>query len=97
MTTAITIPDEIFERLRSIAEERHTSVDALVREALEEKALSLRPLPSSLGAGDSGYTNTARESATFRPKPTSLGIGASGYTYTYQRSTEERPEPRSRR
>jgi hypothetical protein len=38
--TIISIPDELLQRLRVMAAERRTSIAALVREALEEKARS---------------------------------------------------------
>ncbi|MBI4311922.1 MAG: ribbon-helix-helix protein, CopG family [Chloroflexi bacterium] len=69
--TTISIPDELLERLRLMAAERRTSMAALVREALEEKARSYRPKPKSLGIGASGHTDTARRSADFRPEPRS--------------------------
>lgn len=42
---------------------------AVVREALEEKVASSRPLPRSLGSGASGRTDTARRTAEERAAP----------------------------
>lgn len=42
-----------------MATERQTSIAALVREALEEKLLTFRPRPRSLGIGASGHRDTA--------------------------------------
>ncbi|MDO8530558.1 MAG: ribbon-helix-helix protein, CopG family [Dehalococcoidia bacterium] len=67
--TTMSIPEELLKRLRLIAAERGTSVAALVREALEEKAGSYRPRPRSLGIGASGRTNTARRTAEERAEP----------------------------
>jgi len=55
----IEAPQDVIERLRRQAEERGVSVEIVVREALEEKARSCRPLPRSLSMGDSGYTDTS--------------------------------------
>ncbi len=67
--TTISIPDELLDRLRMMAAERRTSMAALVREALEEKAKSYRPPPRSLGMGASGHTDTARRTGDARPEP----------------------------
>jgi metal-responsive CopG/Arc/MetJ family transcriptional regulator len=69
--TTISIPEELLQRLRVIAAERRTSIAALVREALEEKANTHRPKPKSLGIGDSGYTDTSTRTAIERPEPRS--------------------------
>ena len=69
--TTISLSDELFERVRRVAAERHTSIAALVREALQEKLRNHRPLPRSLGAGASGQTDTARRSSDERPVPRS--------------------------
>ncbi len=69
--TTISIPEELHKRLRLIAAERRTSMAALVREALEEKADTYRPKPKSLGIGDSGYTDTSMRTTTERPEPRS--------------------------
>ena len=58
--TTLSLPEELLERLRLMAAERHTSIAQVMREALEEKAKSFRPKPKSIGIGDSGYTDTAR-------------------------------------
>jgi len=67
--TTIVAPDEILERLRSLAAERGVSLAAVIREALEEKAGRHRPKPQSLGMGASGYTDTAQRSGDERPEP----------------------------
>ncbi len=69
--TTISIPDELLQRVRMIAAERRTSMAALVREALEEKARSYRPRPRSWGIGASGYTDTASKAGDMRPEPRS--------------------------
>jgi metal-responsive CopG/Arc/MetJ family transcriptional regulator len=67
--TTISIPDELLQRLRVMAAERRTSIAALVREALEEKARSYRPRPRSLGIGASGHTDTSRRTSEERAEP----------------------------
>jgi hypothetical protein len=69
--TTIVAPEELLQRLRLVAAERGTSLAALIREALEEKARGHRPRPRSLGIGASGYTDTARRTADERPEPRS--------------------------
>lgn len=69
--TTISIPDELLQRLRMIAAERRTSMAALVREALEEKAKSYRPRPRSWGIGASGQTDTASKAGDLQPEPRS--------------------------
>ncbi|MBI4312186.1 MAG: ribbon-helix-helix protein, CopG family [Chloroflexi bacterium] len=69
--TTISIPEELLQRLRMIAAERRTSMAALVREALEEKARSYRPRPRSWGIGASGYTDTASNAGDIQPEPRS--------------------------
>jgi hypothetical protein len=62
-------PEDLLLRLRRMAAEHNMSVASLIREALEEKVKSHRPRPRSLGIGASGYTDTARRTATDRPEP----------------------------
>jgi metal-responsive CopG/Arc/MetJ family transcriptional regulator len=69
--TTISIPDELLQRLRLIAAERRTSIAALVREALDEKVKSHRPLPRSWGIGASGHADTASKAGDIRPEPRS--------------------------
>ncbi len=69
--TTISMPEELLQKLRLMAAERRTSMAALVREALEEKARSYRPRPRSWGIGASGYTDTARKAGDIRPEPRS--------------------------
>lgn len=67
--TTLSLPSELLQRLRLIAAEQRTSMAAIIRAALEEKASELRPRPRSLGMGDSGHTDTARRSGDERPQP----------------------------
>lgn len=67
--TTISIPDELLERLRMMASENHTSMAALIREALEEKAKTYHARPRSLGIGSSGHSDTARRTGDTRPEP----------------------------
>ena len=67
--TTISLPEELLDRLRRIAAERHTSMATLVREALEEKVGHYRPAPRSLGIGASGCTDTARRAGDERAEP----------------------------
>ncbi len=69
--TTISLPEELLERLRAMAAERRTSMAALIREALEEKAKSYRPRPRSWGIGASGHTDTASKAGDMRPEPRS--------------------------
>ena len=64
--TTISIPAELLQTLRLMAAERITSMAALVREALDEKARTYRPRPRSLGIGSSGHTDTARRTGEER-------------------------------
>jgi hypothetical protein len=104
--TTITAPDELLQRLRHVADERHMSLAALIREALEEKAQYKRSRLRSLGIGASDHTDTAQRAGDgpdelaekdqcHRPRPRSLGIGDSGHTDTARRTGDERPVPRS--
>jgi hypothetical protein len=67
--TTIVAPEELLQRLRQVAAERGTSMASLIREALEEKVHSYRPLPRSLGSGDSGRTDISRRTGEERPEP----------------------------
>jgi len=67
--TTISLPERLLKRLRLMAAERATSMAALIREALEEKAARHRPRPRSLGIGASGYSGTARRTVEERPEP----------------------------
>jgi hypothetical protein len=57
--TTISLPRELIIRLRVMAAERRTSMAAIIREAIEEKAALQRPKPK-LGIFDSGHTDTSR-------------------------------------
>jgi hypothetical protein len=69
--TTIVAPEELLHRLRRVAAERGTSVAAVIREALEEKAASHRPKPRSLGIGASGHSDTSHRIGEegFVPQP----------------------------
>jgi|tagenome__1003787_1003787.scaffolds.fasta_scaffold19836148_1 Arc/MetJ-type ribon-helix-helix transcriptional regulator len=75
--TTISAPDETLEKIRQIAAERHVSMADVIREALEEKAARHitvpreRRLPTSLGAGASGHTDTSVRIGEERPEPRS--------------------------
>jgi metal-responsive CopG/Arc/MetJ family transcriptional regulator len=69
--TTIMVPDELLQRLRRIAAEQGSSMAAVMREALEEKAQSYHPKPRSLGIGASGVAGTARRAGDERPVPRS--------------------------
>jgi predicted transcriptional regulator len=69
--TTIVAPDELLARLRRIADERNTSLAAVIREALEEKASSHRPKPKSIAIASSARTDTARRAGEERPVPRS--------------------------
>lgn len=68
--TTISLPDDLLKRLRVRAAERGISMAAVVREALEEKAVGSRPKPKSLGIIASGEGDLARRSADdiFEPR-----------------------------
>jgi hypothetical protein len=66
--TTLVIPDDLHQRLRQIAAERDVSMATVVREALEERVARARPLPRSLGVGDSGTTDTAPRAAAGGPE-----------------------------
>ena len=69
--TTISLPEKLLDRMRRIAAERHTSMAALVREALEEKVGRYRPAPRSLAIGASGCADTARRTVDERAEPRS--------------------------
>jgi metal-responsive CopG/Arc/MetJ family transcriptional regulator len=69
--TTISLPEDLLDRLRSVAAERRTSMAELVREALQEKVARHRPRPRSLGIGASGHRDTARRAGDERPEPRS--------------------------
>jgi plasmid stability protein len=58
--TTISLPREVIVRLRIMAAERRTSMSAIIREAIEEKAAAKRRPTPKLGIFDSGYTDTSR-------------------------------------
>ena len=67
--TTISLPEELLQRLRLMALDRQTSMAALIREVLEEKATDHHPRPRSLGIGASGHGDTARRTTDERPVP----------------------------
>jgi predicted transcriptional regulator len=69
--TTVSLPRELIARLRVMAIERHTSMAAIIREALEEKAARARPKPKSIGMGESQYTDTGERLANERQPPRS--------------------------
>jgi hypothetical protein len=69
--TTIMADEVVVDRLRRLAQERSVSFAEVVREALEEKARSYRPKPTSLGAGQSAPSRTAARAASRRQPPRS--------------------------
>lgn len=69
--TTILADDEVVERLRRLARERGVSLAQVVREALDEKAKSFAPKPTSLGAGTSSAGSSARAESSTRQPPRS--------------------------
>ncbi|HLI44301.1 MAG TPA: ribbon-helix-helix protein, CopG family [Acidimicrobiales bacterium] len=69
--TTIMADEPTLAALRELARERQVSFAAVVREALEEKARSFRPRPTSLGAGASSRASTGRTAAARRQPPRS--------------------------
>jgi metal-responsive CopG/Arc/MetJ family transcriptional regulator len=67
--TTISIDDLLLRDLHRLAEERRTSIAAIIREAVEEKLATFRPRPRSLGIGASGHSDTARRAGEERPEP----------------------------
>jgi hypothetical protein len=62
MRTTVMADKVTVEKLRAMATSRRVSFVEVVREALEEKAATYRPTPTSLGAGESspGATGATR-------------------------------------
>jgi predicted transcriptional regulator len=69
--TTISLPRDLIVKLRVMAAERRTSMAAIIREALEEKARAQRPKPKSIGMGESQYTDTAEKAGDMRFEPRS--------------------------
>ena len=67
--TTISLDDPLLRDLHRMADERRTSIAAIVREAVEEKLANFRPRPRSLGIGASGHPDTARRVGDERPEP----------------------------
>ena len=67
----ISVPGHLLDRLREIAAERALSLAGVVREAMEKEAAAYRPKLTSLGIGDSGYTDTSVRAENERPVPRS--------------------------
>ena len=55
--TTIVAPEELLERLQTVAHERGVSMATLIREAIEEKLQGNWPKPKNLGTFDSGRTD----------------------------------------
>jgi len=69
--TTVTLGEPLLRDLHRMAEERRTSVSAIIREAVEEKLSTFRPKPKSLGIAASGCADTARRASDERPEPRS--------------------------
>jgi len=67
--TTIMVPDELCRRLKAMASEQGTSMASVIRAAVEEKVLSYRPKPRSLGIGSSGHIDTAAKAGEERAVP----------------------------
>lgn len=65
--TTISLDEPTLRDLHRVAEERRTSVAAIVREAVEAKLAGERPRPRSIGAGESGHSDTSRRAGDERP------------------------------
>jgi hypothetical protein len=63
------LSEDLHARVRRLAADRGVSMATVVREALEEIVGRARPRPRSLGVDASGFTDTARRTATERPEP----------------------------
>ena len=70
-TTMVTISDEVMERLWRIADERGLAIDNVIQEMLDEATRELPPIPTSLGFGASGYSDTASDAGDLRSVPRS--------------------------
>jgi glutamate-1-semialdehyde aminotransferase len=69
--TVVTVPTRSLARLKRIAAERHVSLAALIREAIEEKIEDCQPEPTFIGIADSGTGDLSRRSAEEIPEPPS--------------------------
>jgi hypothetical protein len=73
----LTLPDDLHERVRALAEARGVTVEQIVREAVEQTAAEHLPepeswpRPKSIGAGDSGRTDVSRLASEGRVPPRS--------------------------
>jgi len=67
--TTISLPPELHKKLRILAAEQGISMAALIRQAIEEKAVKERPKPKSIGMGASGYTDTAQKASDMHFEP----------------------------
>src|SRR3989304_5420123 len=61
--TSIMVPADVHARLRRIAAERGVSMASVIREALDERIASARPLTRSLGTGASRTSDPTRRAA----------------------------------
>lgn len=71
MRTTISLPAEVIVRLKVLAAQRHTSMAALIREAVEEKTAEARPKPRSFGSFRSGGARLAERASNdeYEPPP----------------------------
>jgi metal-responsive CopG/Arc/MetJ family transcriptional regulator len=69
--TTIMAPEELLNELRRVANERGSSLAAVIRGALEREVRRHRPRPRSLGIASSGHADTSRLTAEERPEPRS--------------------------
>ena len=69
--TSIMADEATLEMLKTMARDRGVSLAEVVREALEEKARSYRPRPTSLGAGQAPPSRTGAQQGSGRQPPRS--------------------------
>ena len=67
--TAVSLEAPILMALKQLAEEGGVSVDALIREGVEQKLANHQPGPKSIGIGASAQRDTAMRSSDDRPDP----------------------------
>ena len=69
--TTISLPHDLIVRLRVLAAERRTSMAAIIREALEDKARVPPRRFKSIGSGESGFADTSELLSEGSPPPVS--------------------------
>ena len=67
--TTISLPAPLLKQLRLLAAQRGMSIAGILREAAEEKVSRPRPLPRSLGMGDSGFEDTSELAGDWKFEP----------------------------